>query len=119
VLDMGDVTRAELLVREAVPILRRIGERDALAECLERGVAIASARERWMRAARLAGAAAALREDIGSPLIESDRAMLDAYLEPSRSALGENKFVAAVKEGRRLADHEAIAYLMSDDESLS
>ena len=118
VLDIGDVTRAELLVREAVPVLRRIGERDTLAECLERGVAIASARERWTRAARLAGAAAALREDIGSPLIESDRAKLDAYIELSRSALGEHEFDVAAHEGRRLADHEAIAYLMADEESL-
>jgi predicted ATPase/class 3 adenylate cyclase len=119
VLDTGDVTRAELLVREAVPILRRIGERDTLADCLERGVAIASVREQWTRAARLAGAAAALREDIGSPLIESDRAKHDANIELSRSALGEHEFDAAADEGRRLADHEAIAYLMADDDSLS
>jgi tetratricopeptide (TPR) repeat protein len=117
VLDMGHVTRAELLVREAVPILRRLGERDALAECLERGVGIASARAQWTRAARLAGAAAALRERIGSPLIESDRAKLDAYLEPSRSGLDQHEFDAASKEGRQLDDHEAIAYLMADDEA--
>ena len=119
VLDLGDVTRAEGLVREAVPILRRLGERDALAECLERGAGIASARAQWTRAARLAGAAAALRERIGSPLIESDRPKLDAYLAPSRSALGEHEFDAVAKEGRRLDDHEAIAYLMAVDAASS
>lgn len=119
ILDMGDVERAETLIQEAVPILRRLGERDTLADCLERGVTIASKREQWMRAARLAGAAAALREDIGSPLIESDRTKLDGYLERSRSALGEDEFETAAKEGRRMADDEAIAYLMADDEGLS
>ena len=115
ILDMGDVARAELLVREAVPILRRLGERDALAECLERGVGIASARQQWWRAARFAGAAAALRESIDSPLIESDRARLEGYVTQCRSGLTEHEFDAAWKEGRRMGEDEAIVYLIADD----
>ena len=114
-IDQGDLARAEDLLQQAVPILQRLGERDGLADCLERGVGICSARERWEDAARLAGAADALREEIGSPLVSSDERRLENYLAPVRSHLSKQDLSQAWREGRGLSLEEALEQLPGAD----
>jgi hypothetical protein len=65
-------------------------------ECFACTAAVQSEAE---RALRLAGAAAALRENIGSPLSEVDKEKLETALQPMRRTLGNDGSVTAWLEG--------------------
>jgi hypothetical protein len=52
------------------------------------------------RALRLAGAASALREEIGGPLTPTEASQLEAALEPARQALDAETQAALWAEGR-------------------
>ena len=54
------------------------------------------------KAARLWGAAGALREEIGVPLQPENRKVLDPYLAAARSSLGEAAWQTALAEGRAM-----------------
>jgi hypothetical protein len=53
-----------------------------------------------VRAGRLAGAAEALREEIGSMLEPADLAMRERYLRDVRAHLGDAALEAAMADGR-------------------
>jgi hypothetical protein len=76
-------------------------------------VAVAQAQSE--RAARLFGAAEALREAIGTPLPPADRAEHDRSVAAVRTALGEEAFAAAWAEGRALTLEHAVAFALADD----
>lgn len=65
------------------------------------------------RAARLWGAAEALREAIHAPLPSSYQADYAPYLKAARTALGEEVFTAIWAEGRALTLEQTIALAMS------
>ena len=71
------------------------------------------------RAARLWGAAEALREDIGVPLQPEDRKLLDPHLAAARSSLGEAAWQATLAEGRVMTPEQAIEYSLSAEEPVS
>jgi hypothetical protein len=99
--------------------LPRTGNQTLLADSLEAAAQAASACERWERAARLAGAAAALREAIGVP---APQAMDQGYrraLAAARSALDEPVFAAAHGTGRGLPLDQAIAEALAMTEELA
>ena len=60
------------------------------------------------RAARLYGAAASLREAIGSPLGPLGQAEMDRDVAAIRASLGEPAFAQAWAEGRALTLEQAI-----------
>ena len=64
----GDDGRATALYEESLTLCRELGDKHGLAECLEGLAGVAVAQQHLERAARLLGAAAALREAIGAPL---------------------------------------------------
>ena len=59
-------------------------------------------------AARLLGAAAALREALGIPVPASEREDHDRAVAATRTALGETAFAAAWAAGRALPVEEAV-----------
>jgi hypothetical protein len=61
------------------------------------------------RAARLLGAAAALRERVGAPLRPRRRAHVERAAAPARAVLGEERWAAAFAAGRAMTQQEAIA----------
>jgi DNA-binding CsgD family transcriptional regulator len=76
----------------------------------------AGAQGRAQRAARLWGAAEAMREDISVPLQPEDRKLLDPYLTTARSSLGEAVWQAELAEGRAMMPEQAIEYALSVEE---
>lgn len=106
-LDAGDDEAARAHYAEGLLTLRTLGELPpVIAACLE-GLAALSAPE---RAARLLGAAAALREAIGAPLPPEERAGEAATREAARGALGEAAFREAFDAGRALTWEKAAAH---------
>ena len=67
-----------------------------------------------VRAARLCGVAAALREAIGVPLPSFGRAAFDRTKAAARAALGEADFAAVWAAGAALSLEEVTAEVLSD-----
>ncbi len=118
----GDLAGAESLGREQLLVWRRLGDPAGLAGGLEDLALTAAAaqprgRARAERAARLLGAAAALRERVGVLRRRWWGADLERDAALARAALGEARWAAAYAAGRALALEEAVAEALGDDES--
>ena len=92
--DLGTLAREEqdcaaalVLFRESLKIFRQLEHKRGIARLLECCACSAAAEKQAARALRLAGAAAALRQNIGAPLTVAEQVKLETILEPARSAL--------------------------------
>jgi len=116
----GDLAGAEGLGREQLLVWKRVGAPANLARNLE-GLALTAAADgegaRAARAARLLGAAAALRERVGAPLRAGRRANMEREAAVAQAALGEAAWAAAFAAGRALTLEGAITEALGDDES--
>ena len=109
-LQRGDAGLALALRQEGLVLYRNHGDRNAVAEWLADVATLAAGLGPPDRAARLFGAAEALREGLGrrvtrgSSISSSARAAADV-----RAALGDDAFAAAWDAGRALSADEAVA----------
>jgi predicted ATPase len=106
-----DYKEARAFYKESLEIYRRSGEQQGIASGLE---GLAAADDQAALAARLFGAAEALREAIGAPLPPGDRVRCDRDVAVTRAALGEEAFAAAWAEGRSMSLDQAIADALAD-----
>ncbi len=111
-LTQGDHERVKALSEESLKLLQKAEDRQHIPDCLEIMAGGAAAQGRAQRAARLWGAAEAMREDIGVPLQPEDRKLLDPYLATARSSVGEGAWQAALAEGRAMMPERAIEYAL-------
>jgi hypothetical protein len=84
--------------------------------CLEGLARVKVAQGRMERAARLCGAAAALREDRGWPLPPVKRAEHERTVAAARAALGEDAFAVAWATGHALPLKETVTDTLSNGE---
>lgn len=77
---------------------------------LEELAAVAAGQKHTAYAARLYGAAAALRKDTGVPLQSSDRAQYERLLATVRAQLDTDTFAAMWAEGQSMPLEQAVAY---------
>jgi predicted ATPase/DNA-binding SARP family transcriptional activator/Tfp pilus assembly protein PilF len=94
----------------SLDVAQAVGERRSIAESLEELAWAAAATGDPGRAATLFGASQQMREDIGAPVPEPDRARLDDAQAAARQALGETAFTAARQAGRGMSDEQAVAF---------
>jgi hypothetical protein len=91
-----------------------VGDREGVAEALELAACVASRRGQGADAARLAGAAGALRRAIGIPIAsDADQSRLDRELEATRESLGDSEFASAWAAGEALSEEAAVAAALS------
>jgi hypothetical protein len=91
---VGDCERAAGYQQRGLSLAQSIGEQRRIAFCLE-GLALAlTQRDAWL-AARLLGAAAALRVMIDTPHLPAERADYERGIAILRHLLGEHDFAAA------------------------
>jgi tetratricopeptide (TPR) repeat protein len=83
-----DYSTAHSLYRESIQIFREMEHKRGIARLLECFACIAAAEANSERSLRLAGAAAALRQDIGAPLPPTEQLRIVQEIEPARIALG-------------------------------
>ena len=114
-LELDEVQPADGMLKEAVQGFVKLGDLDGVAEGFEAIAGIAVAQERFVRAARLAGAADSLRSTLGIPLGEVDRVRLDGWLSEPRMRLGKVDFDAAWMEGAGMTSEQAIDYALEGD----
>ena len=118
-LARGDHGRVLMLCEESLKLLRKAGGRQHIADCLEIMTGGAAARGGARKAARLWGAAGALREEMGVPLQPEYRKVLDPCIAAVRSSLGETAWQAALAEGRAMMPEQAIKYSLLAEEPAS
>ena len=114
--EMGRDGRASKLYRESLELARRFGFAFDAMICLEGMARVAAVQGRPGWAARLLGASAALREEMGAPLSQIRQTDHDRAVDAARAALGEEAFAAAWAVGHAMSLEEAIADAVGDDE---
>ena len=97
---------------ESLELRQALGNTLGIAECLEGFAALAAAAGRPRRAARLCGAAEALREITGAPLLDADRAEHERLVGGLRSRLGERTFAAEWAAGRATGPEDAARFAL-------
>jgi predicted ATPase/DNA-binding SARP family transcriptional activator len=107
----GSYERALEHLRESVRGLAELGFQDVIGYCFEGLAAVYAFQERAKAAARLLGAAEALRERLGAELAPAERATHDETVAAVRSALG-GSFAAEWEEGRSMSLDRAVAYAL-------
>jgi predicted ATPase/DNA-binding XRE family transcriptional regulator len=99
--ERGEYERALALYAESLALWRHVGQRSEIATCLEGLAEAACALGHATLAARLLGAAAALRERIGAPVPPADRPDYERTVTSVQSAL-EYAFLPAWEVGQAL-----------------
>ena len=87
------------MYRESIVEWKRIGHRAAIAHQLECFASIAKIEEQGQRAARLFGAAEALREKIDIPMTDMEHVEYEREISELKAGMDEKVFVSAWTEG--------------------
>jgi tetratricopeptide (TPR) repeat protein len=106
----GALDEAEAVYRETIRGWQHVGSRGAIANQLESFGFIALARGDFPRAARLMGAAEALRERAGASMLYIERVEYDRHLEQLRASLDQGTLESEWAAGRSMSMDEAIAF---------
>jgi predicted ATPase/DNA-binding CsgD family transcriptional regulator len=112
--DRGDYTRALASYRESVELARHHRDRRFLAEALSGIAGVAVAQGRPERAARLLGATAALREQIGAAIEGWNRPTHERVVALVRAALSPAAFASAWSAGANLSLEAVLAEALAD-----
>ena len=114
-LDRGEPERARAYLRESLALHWELREKDGIAYCLEgtAGVLVAAQQpEAAWEAARLLGAATALRRSLNVPLSPTERVRNDRDRACARATLGPTRYEEAQSEGERLSMAQAVDHAM-------
>jgi len=113
--DLGNLAREEhdcgaahALYRESLKTFQDLGHKRGVARLLECCACSAAAEAQAERALRLAGAAAALRQNIGAPLTPAEQSKLGSILDPARQALSNTASAMAWLEGWSMPMEKAV-----------
>jgi predicted ATPase/class 3 adenylate cyclase len=106
--------------QEASEMLSRVldyvissGDPDFLANVLELSACIAAELGEGLRAARLVGAAEAIRHKSGIQIAPTDVVLLERFTAPARAALARHVWDAELAAGRALTEPQAVTLLES------
>jgi len=106
--EQHDCAAAHALYRESLKVFQELEHKRGIARLLECFACSASIQFQAERSLRLAGAAAALRQNIGVPLTPVEQAKLEAHLGPARYALANTSGATAWLEGWGMPLEKAI-----------
>jgi predicted ATPase len=106
--EKGDYSTARSMYRESINFFQELNHRRGIARLLESFACLAAAQLEAERSLRLAGAAAALRQNIGAPLTPAEQAKLETSLQAARQTLTNKVGATAWLEGWALPAERAI-----------
>ena len=104
----ADHASAAALYEESLYLHRELGDRLGISQDLEGIAALRAASGSPGQAVRLWAAAEALREEIGAPPEDVERATYEPLVAAAREALGDEAFADAWAEGRSLPPERAL-----------
>ncbi len=117
--EQGDYFAAHSLYRESIKIFQELDHKRGIARLLECFAGTAAVQLEAERSLRLAGAAAALRQNIGAPLTPVEQAKLEASLNQARQALSNTVGVTAWLEGWSLPVEKIIEEVLMPEAASS
>ncbi len=106
--DAGDFPGAEARFRESLRIFQDLDHKRGVARLLDCFAVSAANQSHSERALRLAGAAAALRQNIGVSLAPAEQSRLDCALDPARLALQDTGGASVWLEGWSMPLEKAV-----------
>lgn len=109
-LEQGEYGEALQIYLEMLPLVRQINQRFVLPMCLEGLAGLCAEVARPLEAARLWGAAEALRDTLKLPMPAPGHGRYVARVEAAGQRAGYSSFRAAWDEGRSLTGDAAAAY---------
>jgi hypothetical protein len=112
-LPLGRVSSAASNLRVAFDASMKIDAKTVVNMCLERAVELAVARRRMHEAARLAGAASRLVEELGSVSDAFETGWFERAVESVRASLGADAAAAELARGRELSLDESVALALA------
>ncbi len=112
----GRLDQAKRIYRETIVEWVRLGHRAAVAHQLESFAFIAAAWEQFERAARLLGAAEALREKIQIEMSPSEKVEYKREVAGLRQAAGAGAVDNWWQQGRKLSTEAAVHLALAEDE---
>ncbi len=118
VLEQGNCAHALALYQESLTACWELRDGDNVAECLHTVAGVAGLLGRPMLAARLFGAAEAVRDAIGAPLAPVDQAGYERAVMHARAQADETAWEAAWNEGRSGSLEQAVMYAAAAIEEL-
>jgi tetratricopeptide (TPR) repeat protein len=108
-VQQGEFAEARALYEEQQTLLPTMTWKPAIAHYLEGRAMLEATLDAPASAARLWGAAEALREAIGAPMYPVDRAEYAPAIAAAHAKLGEAAFAAAWAEGRKMTPEAVLA----------
>ncbi|MHB8214519.1 MAG: protein kinase domain-containing protein [Candidatus Sulfotelmatobacter sp.] len=115
--EQGNYSSARSLYGESIKLFQELDHKRGVARLLECSAGLAAAQLDAERSLRLAGAAAALRQNIGVPLTPAEQAKLEASLQAAREALSDTVGTKAWLEGWALPVEKAIEEVLMPETS--
>ena len=115
--EQGDYSAAHSLYAESIKLFQELDHKRGIARVLECSACSAAAQREAKRSLRLAGTAAALRQNIGAPLTSAEQAKLEASLQAAREALTDTVGTKAWLEGWALPVEKAIEEVLMAETS--
>jgi predicted ATPase/transcriptional regulator with XRE-family HTH domain/Tfp pilus assembly protein PilF len=108
-LGLGQIAESARWLVQGLVLSKKVGEPSRIAWCLASLGSAAALDEKPERAARLWGAAEALRTTIGCRPAPGARATYERAISMARAQLGEKAFAMAWEQGRALTVEQALA----------
>lgn len=112
-LDQGHYAEAQANFQECLLLFEEVGDKEGSAECLEGLAAALAHQEMNDEAARLWGAAEALRERTHAPVHPGEEQRHNRTREVIEERLDETAFAATADEGRGMSLEQAVRYALS------
>ncbi len=113
--EQGNWATAHSQYRESLRIFQELEHKRGIARLLECFACSAAAQLQAERSLRLAGAAAALRKNIGAPLTPAEQAKLETILHLARQALTNTAGATAWLEGWGMPAEKAIEEVLTTE----
>jgi predicted ATPase len=113
--EQQDCATAHALYRESLKIFQELEHKRGVARLLECFACAAASQSQAERALRLAGAAAALRQNIGAPLTPAEKSKLETVLSPARQILSNPAGASAWLEGWDMPVEKAIEEVLAPE----
>ena len=115
-LRAGRTREARDLLSATLDYVASARNSDILAAALELAACIAAELGEPLRAARLAGAAAAVRQIAGMPMTDLDTELVEGFLGPVRATMTRAEWDAEYGAGRALSQEQAATLLLTTKE---
>jgi tetratricopeptide (TPR) repeat protein len=111
-LNKGNYSLAEQHLSESISLSSEANDRIFISSVLESFAFLSTALKKPNRAIRLFGAADALREENGTPLLPAERKEYELYLSAARAELDQPAFNVAFEDGKAMTMEQAIEYAL-------